>query len=62
MKNKFLNKRNYLIQRREKRKQSNMTMKKTKKKFQLVIKYVNYPGWNEKLNIPYQRGKKNEKI
>ena len=33
-----------------KRKQSNMTMKKTTKKFQLVSKYDNYPTWDEKQN------------
>ena len=35
-----------------KRKQSNITTKKTAKKFQLVNKYVNYPNWDEKQNAP----------
>ena len=35
-----------------KRKQSNMTTKKTTKKFQLVSKYANYPTWDEKQNAP----------
>ena len=36
-----------------KRKQSNMTTKKTTKKFQLVSKYANYPTWDEKQNAPF---------
>ena len=36
-----------------KTKQSNMTMKFTMKKFQLVSKYANYPTWDEKQNAPY---------
>ena len=35
-----------------KRKQSNMTTKKTTKKFQLVSKYSNYLSWDEKQNAP----------
>ena len=40
------------------RKQSNMTTKKTTKKFQLVSKYANYSTWDEKQNAPKKKGDK----